>query len=211
MSRLGSLILVLVLWACSVAGAQAATLSVAKACYFNGEKALLTGTGFAPDGPISFTVNGSRIQASVTTNGEGRFEATYPPPPSNTQSRLVIRATDGAGTSASAVLNVSRQRAVFAEPSSTSNVRTWRAVFKFFGFSRGKLFVHYVKPNGKLKKTIELGKLQAPCGKLRTSKRRVLPFKNPEFGTWKLQFDTRRSYSRGTKNRRVIPVRVFRS
>lgn len=209
MTRRLSLIVALGLLLCSAAGAQAATLRVAKACYFNGESALLKGSGFAPDDAIAFTVNGRRVPATLATNGEGEFEATYALPAANTQTQLLVRATDSAGTAASTRVNVSRRRAVFADPSSTSNVRTWRAVFRFYGFGRGTLFVHYVKPNGKLKKTIELGRLETACGRLRTGRRRVLPFSKPEFGTWRLQFDTRRRYSRRTENKRVIPVRVF--
>jgi hypothetical protein len=37
-----------------------------------------------------------------------------------------------------------------------------------------------------------------------------MPFDDPQFGTWRLQFDKRRRFDRDTENRRVIPVRVYR-
>ena len=37
-----------------------------------------------------------------------------------------------------------------------------------------------------------------------------MPFDNPQFGIWHLQFDTRRRYDEDFKNKRVIPVRVYR-
>ena len=37
-----------------------------------------------------------------------------------------------------------------------------------------------------------------------------MPFDNPQFGVWQLQFDTRRRSTGTGKSKRVIPVRVFR-
>lgn len=171
----------------------------------------MSGDGFAPDGPVTFTVNNRRISGEVITNGDGHFEATYTPPASQTESKVVIRATDAQETTAKTKLVVTRERSVTAVPDTTNNVRTWKAVFKLYGFGAGKkVFIHYIGPNGTLRKTVGLGRLRGPCGRLKTSKRRVLPFSNPDFGTWKLQFDTRRHFSRNTAKKRVIPVRVFR-
>ncbi len=46
-------------------------------------------------------------------------------------------------------------------------------------------------------KTIRLGQLRGPCGVLRTSPRKLFPFKATD-GTWLLQYDTRPRYTRGT-------------
>lgn len=192
------------------ATAQAATLEASRTCYPNGKEVVLTGDGFAPDAAITFTVNGRRISGNAIAGDEGGFTVTYPPPTAETQDRLVIGATDSEGTAARTRLFVTRQRAVTAHPAKTDNVRTWKAVFKLWGFRRGKAFVHYIAPNGRHRKTVKLGRLKGPCGRLRTRKRRVLPFANPSYGKWKLQFDTRRRYRKRTVNRRVIPVNVFR-
>jgi len=192
------------------AAAQAAKIRASEPCYANGEVATITGQGFAPNGPISFTVNGRRIDANVTTNGDGEFSAEYTPQSTQTETRLVIRATDSDETSARTALFVTRERSVTAKPSTTDNVRTWKAVFKLFGFGEGNVFIHYVSPKGKMRKNVKLGALQGPCGRLKTEKRRVLPFKDPAYGIWKLQFDTRRRYSPETAKKRVIPVKVFR-
>ena len=37
-----------------------------------------------------------------------------------------------------------------------------------------------------------------------------MPFDNPQFGVWRLQFDTHRQFDRDRKNKRVIPVSVYR-
>jgi hypothetical protein len=121
----------------------------------------------------------------------------------------VIRATDDEGESARTTIFVSPVRRVTADPNSSPNVRTWRAVFNLYGFGDGRAFIHYVNPNGVHKKTVRLGKLKGPCGRLETDERRVMPFENPQFGLWKLQFDTHREYDKQRKRKRVIPVNVY--
>ena len=192
------------------ATAGAATLDAGKSCYFNNHLARLSGTGFAPDSPISFTVNGRPLNATATTDSAGNFLVRYDPPRTRTQRKLVLTATDSEDTSAGTTIFVSRKRAVTADPDRSPNVRTWRAVIRLFGFGRGRAFIHYVNPKGRHKKTVGLGRLRGPCGRLKTDKRRVMPFRDPAFGIWRLQFDTTRRYDQDTQNKRVIPVRVFR-
>jgi len=192
------------------AAADAATLDAGKSCYPNGGKARLVGSGFAPDSPIQFAVNGRTLTANVTSDGEGDVVVSYTPPTTQSETKLVIRATDSEDTSARTTIFVTKERLVTADPSSSSNVRTWRAVFRLFGFGRGNGFIHYVNPNGKFKKTVKLGRMRGPCGRLKSSRRRVMPFRNPQFGVWKLQFDTHRRFRKHARDTRVIPVRVFR-
>jgi len=191
-------------------GAAAATLDANSSCYFNNHLARLVGSGFAPDSPITFTVNGRALNETATSTPAGDVQVKYDPPHTRRERKLVIRATDSEGTSAGTTIFVSRRRGVRADPKSTNNVRTWRAVFQLFGFGQGKAFIHYVDPDGDMRKTVKLGRLEGPCGRLETGERRVMPFDNPEFGLWRLQFDTRRRYDRDRANKRVIPVRVYR-
>jgi hypothetical protein len=192
------------------APAAAATLDAGKSCYFNNNLARLSGSGFAPDSPVTFTVNGRPLNATATTDSAGDFLVRYDPPRTETERKLVLRATDSEDTSARTTIFVTRRRAVTADPDSSSNVRTWRAVMRLFGFGRGRAFIHYVNPNDRHKKTVRLGRLRGPCGRLKTDKRRVMPFRDPQFGVWRLQFDTSREFDRDTVNKRVIPVHVFR-
>ena len=188
----------------------AATLDAGKSCYFNSSLARLSGSGFAPDSPVTFTVNGRPLNATATTDSAGDFLVKYDPPRTETERRLVLRATDSEDTSARTTIFVTRRRAVTADPDSSKNVRTWRAVMRLFGFGRGRAYIHYVNPNDRHKKTVRLGRLRGPCGRLKTDKRRVMPFRDPQFGVWRLQFDTSRDFDRDTVNKRVVPVRVFR-
>ena len=192
------------------APAGAATLDAGKSCYFNNNLARLSGSGFAPDSPITFSVNGRTLNATATTDSAGNFLVRYDPPRTETERQLVLRATVSEDPSARTTIFVTRRRAVTADPDSSSNVRTWRAVMRLFGFGRGRAYIHYLNPNDRHKKTVRLGRLRGPCGRLKTDERRVMPFRDPQFGVWRLQFDTSREFDRDTVNKRVIPVRVFR-
>jgi hypothetical protein len=189
---------------------DAATLDAGKSCYFNNSLARLSGSGFAPDSPITFTVNGNRINQSVTSDSAGDVLVQYDPRRTKTERKVVIRATDAEDTSASTTLYVTRKRKVTADPDRAPNVRTWEAVLRLFGFGRGRAYIHYRNPKGTLKKTVRLGRLHGPCGRLKTEKRRVMPFDNPAFGVWRLQFDTHRRYRKDRARKRVIPVQVYR-
>jgi hypothetical protein len=202
------LILGIALTAPAVAGA--ATLDANRSCYGNSNLAQLSGSGFAPDSPITFTVNGRELRQTVTSDAAGDVLVRYDPARTRIERRLVIRATDSEGESARTRIFVSPTRRVTADPDSSPNVRTWEAIFTLFGFGDGKAYIHYVDPDGAHKKTVRLGRLRGPCGRLKTNERRVMPFNNPQFGVWRLQFDTRRRYDGDTRRKRVIPVRVFR-
>jgi hypothetical protein len=192
------------------AAADAAALDAGRSCYFNDQDARLSGSGFAPDSQISFSINGRQLSETVSSDAAGDFLVEYDPPRTATERKLVIRATDTNGESARTTIFASAKRRVTADPDRSSNVRTWEAVLSLFGFRRGKAFVHYLNPNGVLKKTVKLGRLRGPCGRLKTGERRVMPFDNPQFGVWRLQFDTRRRFDRDRKNKAVIPVNVYR-
>jgi hypothetical protein len=190
--------------------ALAATLDAQRSCYPVGGQATLNGSGYAPESQIRFTVNGEPLRETVSSDEAGDIRVTYTPPRVRTERRLVIRATDSEDTSAQTTIYVTRELRVTADPDSSSNVRTWRAVFRLWGFGLGRAYIHYVNPKGRHKKTVRLGRLIGPCGRLKSTRRRVMPFDDPQFGYWKLQFDTRRRYSKNTARKRVIPVRVFR-
>lgn len=192
------------------AGAAAATLEADDSCYFNGREASLTGSGYSPDSEVSFTVNGTALRTTVTSDENGEIAAIYEPRRTLTERRHVIRASDAEGNSARTRIHVTPKQTVTADPARARNVRRWRAVFRLFGFGRGKAYLHYLNPKGRVRKTVRLGRLRGPCGRLKTDRRRVMPFRHPRFGVWQLQFDTRRRYDRDTARKRVVPVRVFR-
>jgi len=93
-----------------------------------------------------------------------------------------------------------RRYSTFSAPG-TGNPKTLRVRYKVFGFGlvdpNPAVYLHYVRPNGKLKRTIRLGKAQGVCGQItRTSKKKLFPF-HAQRGTWRLQFDTHKRYRKG--------------
>jgi hypothetical protein len=71
---------------------------------------------------------------------------------------------------------------------------TLRVRFYAVAFGLGKtVYLHYVRPNRRLRRTVLLGRTRAPCGTLVTPPRRIFPFP-AETGDWRLQFDTTQRY-----------------
>jgi hypothetical protein len=101
---------------------------------------------------------------------------------------------------------------------SPSNGRpaTLRVRFSAFGFGVAtaagqpmpKVYVHYVDPRRKVRRTISLGAGTAPCGTIaRTALRKLFPF-TPRSGKWTLQFDTNPVYRRGTGVSRFLFYKI---
>jgi hypothetical protein len=192
------------------ASAHAATLAAGKSCYENRDEARLVGHGFAPESQIRFAVNGRRLKELVRSDGDGDVAVFYTPARTQTERKLVIRASDEDGTAAKTTIFVTKRFAVTAKPPGSDDVRTWKAILGLYGFGRGTAFVHYANPKGRFKKTVRLGRLRRPCGRLLTSRRRVMPFRDPQYGRWYLQFDTHRRYRPGIADSKLVRVAITR-
>lgn len=210
------------------ASAQAATLGLDQRCYVAGEQASLSGSGFAARSSVNVTRDGNQLLTATADNsGSMRGTKIQVPqvPEGLVESQTEVTATDGT-SSAKAMMNVVRLGATFSPQD--GNFRTLRVshVISGFGLSETKpsIYLHYVSPTaqkaavpatqqqtGSSKsggtttksqtqpgvKTIRIGLLRGPCGVLRTSPRRLFPFK-AETGKWRLQYDTRPRYAKGT-------------
>lgn len=188
-------------WAAPVA-ASAATITTDHACYAERRTVSLTGTGFTPNTAYDVTLDGHPF-GSGTTDATGALAGTFVPPKLAQGIRTyTLGVTDGAASATTAFSQTSF-KADFSP--STGDPKTLRVRFKAYGFGllaaeHPDVYLHYVRPNGRLKETVRLGKAAGPCGTLaRTRPRRLFPFA-AERGNWRLQFDTRRSYTRGTKD-----------
>lgn len=191
------------------ATAHAATLTAGKSCYPNGDDARLVGRGYTPESNITFTVNSRTLKQQVQSAADGTLEVDYSPRKTSTERKLVIRATDQDGHTGRETIFVTARFHVTAHPASSKNVEKWKAVFGLFGFGHGKAYIHYVNPKGHFKKTVKLGRLHGPCGRLTTTKRRVMPFRDPQYGPWQLQFDTHRRYRKNIDRKQVLHVTVY--
>lgn len=201
--------------AAAAPAAGAATLSTDTRCYQETQEVVVRGAGFAPLSTVNVARN-DRVFASTQADVNGAFIGKFETPvmPDNVRERLYrLSATDMLNTAAVTY----RATKIFANfrPSS-GNPATLRVRFTINGFGlvrrRASVYLHYVAPDGKERRTIRLGRAAGVCGKIdRTKARRLFPFEVRR-GRWILQFDTRKKYERATSRRRTPwvrkPVRV---
>ncbi|MBJ7470049.1 MAG: hypothetical protein JHD16_02060 [Solirubrobacteraceae bacterium] len=209
------------------APASAATLGLDQRCYVSGEQASVSGSGFTPRATITMNRGTDPVTGAIADNS-GAVRGTLLVPEvafGLEESQVEVTATDGTN-SARAFLNIAKVGATFTPK--TGDLRTLRVahVISGFGLAEAKpsIYLHYVSPAAQKVtkpastkvprtgggtttvlvdapgiKTIRLGQLRGPCGVLRTSPRRLFPFKVTP-GKWRLQYDTRPLYTRGATN-----------
>lgn len=206
--------------------AHGATLGLDQRCYVAGEQAAISGSGFAPRTPVTLTRGTDLVPGAVADNS-GAVRRTLMVPEvafGQVESQVEVVASDGT-TSAKAFLNVANVGASFF-PAATGDLRTLNVAHTVSGFGLAEvlpsIYLHYVSPTAQRApvksspsggktggagapadppgvRTIRLGQLRGPCGVLKTSPRRLFPFR-AENGTWILQYDTRPKYTRGTSS-----------
>lgn len=200
------------------AAAHAATLGLDQRCYVTGEQAALSGSGFAGGAPVSLTRGGAELPGVMADNS-GAFRRAVPVPEipdDQLEAQTEIVATDGS-TTARAFLNIAQVTATYAP--TVGDLRTLKVRHTVSGFglaeSRASIYLHYVSPAVEARapkvapktqtvpaknpvgvRTVRLGLLRGPCGVLRTSPRKLFPFKAGA-GTWRLQYDTNPRFVRG--------------
>lgn len=186
--------------------AGAAELATDRSCYLESStaKVAMSGTGFTPGATYQVVLDGQPLPGGTGTVGaDGSVSGSFAPPSLAGSDEATHSLTVQEGSNvASAAFTVTTFRADFAP--GRGNPSSLRVRFSVFGFGlagRDKsVYVHYIRPNGKRKKTVRLGRATGPCGKIeRTARRRLFPFK-AERGNWKLQFDTSRRFRRGRSN-----------
>jgi hypothetical protein len=191
--------------------ASAATLQTDAPCYQETEEVVLKGSGYAPMGTVMVARDGAPL-GSAQADAAGAFQskfATPELPAGHREDVHTLTATDAlnAGTTRY------RSTKVFADFSPGSGDPTHlRVRFNIYGFGlarpHAKVYLHYVRQStGEVRRTIGLGSVTGTCGAIRRTKlRKLFPF-TPEHGTWILQFDTVRRYTRATGKRTTPWVR----
>jgi hypothetical protein len=204
------LVLAVALSALPATAAGAAEVITDRGCYADPstrkDTVTWTGSGFTPGGLFQAALDGAPL-AGVTGNADpaGLVGGSFPAP--------ALNAAVGAGTlehvfnlailegaNAPAVpFTVSKLRASFRPTS--GNPRTLKVRFALYGFGLAgarapRLYMHYVRPNDRLRSTVKLGTGKGACGSLTTARRRLFGFRVAS-GTWTLQFDTVKKYRRG--------------
>jgi hypothetical protein len=207
-----------VILAATPAAASAATLTTDTSCYQETGEVVLSGAGYAPLSTVSVTRD-SKPLGTADTDANGAFERKFETPElsRSTRERLYeLSATEGVNTA------YTRYRAtkVFVDfQPAAGNPKTLKVRFSVNGFGlvrrRAPVYLHYVAPDRSSRHTVRLGTATGTCGLIRrTGERHLFPF-DPERGKWILQFDTNRTYVRGTGRSKFPwvrkPVEVFSS
>jgi hypothetical protein len=202
-TRSSALVAALVLAAAVPAGASAAQIQTDRPCYQEDGKdtVAVSGNGFEPNQPYQVTLDGQPLpNGTGTTDAAGGIAGSFPSPQLSGTSvhAYTLGVIQGANTP-TASFSATPFLADFTPGS--GNPKTLHVRFKIFGFglvtANPSVYLHYVRPNGKLKRTIRLGKAQGVCGQIaRTSRKYLFPF-NAQRGKWTLQFDTSLKYRKG--------------
>jgi hypothetical protein len=201
-TRSSALAAVLALAAAAPAAASAAQVQADRDCYQdNTGQVAVSGSGFDAGQPYQVTLDGKSLSTGNEVTGpDGSVAGSIETPQlaGNGVHVYTLTVVQGANT-ASTRFSVTPFLADFSPGS--GNPKTLHVRFKVFGFglvnANPNVYLHYVRPNGKVKRTIRLGKAQGVCGQIpRTARKKLFPF-SAERGKWKLQFDTSRRYRRG--------------
>jgi hypothetical protein len=179
--------------------AWVASLRTGRGCYLVGQPVQLRGAGFTPAREFDLTDDGVDFGQAQTDAG-GNFSVAFRP---GGRARGVaqhvehLQASDGVPSAATTFTLTLRPGAAFL--SRGGNPHTLKARFEVWGYSLGgarrQVYLHYVAPSGRVRKTLSLGTTGGQCGFLRTAPRSLFAF-SPSAGTWTLQIDTSATYSR---------------
>jgi hypothetical protein len=152
------------------------------------------GSGFTPDARLDIAVDGVIVRPSVPVGLDGLLAPGTVPAPymAHGQRRFTITATEH--TTGVVATAQSRVAALYV------GMRPERARPSRFveldgsGFTdEAPIYAHYLY-KGEVRKTVRLARPHGPCGRFRV-RRRQLPIRAPQVGTWIMQADQRPEYS----------------
>lgn len=177
------------------AAASAATLAALpeRACYRSGQSIGLVGSGFTPSSSISITADGTAVTGG-TADGAGNLIAGLPLGLATGQVLSTFTAFDQTNTAnyASVQLRVTaleaRLRPRRVRPNRKMRIRAR-------GFTSGRVLYAHVFRRG-FRRNVKVGRLKGDCHDL--SVRRRLVKRGMRRGAYKVQFDTRKRFSKKT-------------
>jgi hypothetical protein len=197
----------------ALSSASTLTATPAKDCYrgggvvnpetgvLSGEVVTLSGTGFTPGGKVTITSDGKLLGTDVA-DAAGNFSGGLTLNLARGQTRKTYAATDQANPALTASVPLRTSAlTVNLRPKEGQPDRRFRIGAR--GFTTGKrLYAHIVK--GRFRRTVKIGTLKGLCHKI-TARKRLFP-SNLASGIYRVQFDSKRRYSKKT---RVKVLRAF--
>lgn len=181
------------------AAARAADIEPLGPCYRSvnsdtRENVPVRASGFTPGEHVNVYIDGAIAKQDVIVLPDGRIEGTVPAPYQASGERLftlTVTEVEKPGNTASTTSEVTAL-SLRLKPKRAAPRETVRFIGR--GFTDGALvYAHYVR-KGKLRRTVELGPPQGPCGRI-SVKRRQFPVARPALGRWTLQVDNQPIYS----------------
>jgi hypothetical protein len=201
---------VLALLAVPAAAAASPTLAVDRPCYTPGQQIRVSGQGYTPNGALNlhFDFLGSDHTTAdaggVAADAQGFLSHLFTAPevtaPNDVREQVTLTSSDSQlGPPGSPQSTAQTQ---FLLSRGLVRVPAWGGRFSltgkskitvsgFVGGSTSNLYAHYVR-DGKLRRTVKVGKLTGPCGDF-IGKVPNTPFK-PKVGKYRVRFDTARHY-----------------
>jgi hypothetical protein len=177
-------------------------------CYLSGASGLLTGSGFRPDASWTAKLSGSKQIGTGHIDARGRIRARFTAPRyhgTEGTRELTLSVTDGSRTASTTFLMTPLAAGFSPRTGDPATLRVrWRVLG--LGAHHG-VYVHYVQPNGRLKRTLRIGTTRGPCGALKTGPIALFPFRYV-YGTWTFQIDASRRYEAATAPRLLIGFEI---
>jgi hypothetical protein len=189
------------------------TVAVSRACYVNTARAAakitITGAGWQAGATIELTDTLNKLSATTTANSSGTFTYTVPAPVVDSykvqqvadQIEAYYEGTpDETGTTdsadaTSATFETTNYLVLVTGSSRNPDVRR---TFALSGFAPNRtVYAHYLNAQGKLLTTESFGRPAGACG-LRRVTAYEYPGGHPKKGTYTIQFDNSRTFSRAT-------------
>lgn len=189
----------------SAASAASVGAVPAKACYRAGERITLNGAGYTPNQGVTITSDGTALGSSIATPS-GTFSGTLTVGVASGEKVKTYAGIDQSNPAnvGSVQLRISALT-VNLKPKKGPPNRRFKIGAR--GFTTGKrLYAHVVK--GRFRRTVKIGRLKGACHKVKARKR-LFP-ENVATGLYRVQFDSKRKYSKRTKVKVVRGFQVTR-
>lgn len=179
-------------------------------CYLSSGGGVLTGSGFRPNGTWTAKLAGTKKIGTGHVDARGAIRARFTAPQyhgTRGTRELTLSVTDGTRVASTTFL-MTPLDASFSPR--TGDPKRLRVRWRVLGLGpRHGVYVHYVQPNGKLKRTLRIGTTRGACGSLKTGPIALFPFRY-SYGTWTFQIDASRVYRATTTPRLLIDFEIRR-
>ncbi len=197
--------------AAAAPGAGAPVIRTALPCYLPDQAVRIAGSGFRAGDRYAVTLDHTRLgTGTVKPGGTVAGELSSGSPPAGAH-RVLHRIIVADGTLEARVgFHTSAFGASFSPAVGDPRALRVRYTVDAIGLTAGpgaKVWVHYVDPRGRTRRSAAIGVTSGVCGSLHSIRHRLFPLAVGA-GVWRLQFDLSRAYSAATRPRIVRLVAV---